>query len=1677
MTCDVTINGKTQTMLAYCLNPKKAGADAGQGVGGSGYSVQVLPMDANEEDKNTIMMMQGVLVRGGYLGYIKGDNAKNNEIAESIMDPYDPTRKLYNDRFEAYAITKYALWTLAELETWRIADWGVNTADFPDGTYTNASGKKVQLSYLLKSLQSIYGAGTNWTGFNDVNLYLAVNDPDGDGNPWQEDGGERFMEFLPVAGKTGDNRSDIKMADTYTLAPKNLPAGFHLARANGSKISGTAELNKGEAFRVVAEKNADISAVKDDTEIATVTGKLQTYPVLYGKADATHQNYALIPMDSWEDISTAVMIQMEQTELYEFVIRKEDETGKGLANAEFEVTDAAGNLLKTAKTTSSGNVKVSMEDPGTYYVQEVKAPSGYAMDTSKHPVTVTGKEDTPVTLTIVNSKSAALKILKLSSYDDEPLSGAVFEVQNIATGWNTEVVTGSNGMAIVNGAVPGDYRVTELEPPANYKPSQNPVQTIKLEPDKTGQLIFKNEPNWTTVKLKKTVEGTGEPIAHVVFEFRRRDGADTQSFETDEKGEITARLVPDWYTVTEKSVPENVVLDPTPHSVQLLPGKTAELAYTNRLKPNLTILKVDDDTEEPLAGAVIEVKYSDGSDVGDGNCGRGPGIYKTGADGKVELSNLPDGASIAVVELEAPLGYLVDELKHVVKVTAGHTSVITLRDKKRPGLYLRKIDADTLLPILGATFRIRVPDIPGSEKEYQTNDQGVIFLPDLDVTALVVEEIRSAPGYILNDKPITVQLEPGKRKDIVVKNQSKPGLRILKTDEEGRPIDGVTIRVYRQDNSVVGEYETEDGVIFIPNLAAATYVLEEISCPPEFILDTKKKIITLEEGKVGQVVFVNRKVPVLEIIKLDSITKSPLAGVTIKISEAQDREIGHFQTDSEGRILISEGLNPGMLYEIEEAATLPGYILSTEIKQITLEPSGKTTVYLENTAKSPLYILKTDAKTGKPVPGVKFRVEKANGELIAEVVTSSTGYAAVPDIEPGYVTVRELSVPSGYELNPMPQTVLVVAGKPTILSFENAPYGSLLIRKLDAKDSTPLAGATFLLETMEGTRIGEYTTTKDGTVTIPSLEPELAVKVSEIIPPKGYTISEAAKSIVIKPGETVTLTFKDDKIQGLTIQKKGSDGKPVPGVTFRITKQSGEFVAEVTSNENGLAVLPEILPGYYVISEISVPDGVLLNESPQFIEIKAGEPATVVFVNDYRAGIRILKTVKQTGEPLCGVKFRITRVDGGLIGEYTTGQDGSVFVPLEPQTVIVTEVSVPEGYSIDSTPRTIDVKANEPTAVSYENERLSGIRIRKVDADTGRGIYGVRIMIKDRDNRIIGEYTTDHRGCIDLEDSLPDGWYKLEEIEAAPGYELDTRIKTVKIEKGKTKEIRWENSSTKGQIQVIKKSMEENPITGLPEDSLLEGAVFEIVRADSGKFEQYITSDFRGVAASELLPLGRYLVREVTPPAFYAVNPKTFEVWLKVQNDVVRVEVLDKNVELGVTVQKTGNSQVSPGAQMRYDFSSIQNSSNTPLDNFYWHDSIPTEAVRLDVIHTGVWSQNLTYSVMYKTNRQDYRVLASNLFTTQSYDLQCSASALGLASGEYVTDFRFEFGQVHAGFHETSRPMILVTVLPNLPGGYRFANRTDAGGKYLDKWQTAQSTWVTTVYGPVSTPSYPKTGY
>lgn len=229
---------------------------------------------------------------------------------------------------------------------------------------------------------------------------------------------------------------------------------------------------------------------------------------------------------------------------------------------------------------------------------------------------------------------------------------------------------------------------------------------------------------------------------------------------------------------------------------------------------------------------------------------------------------------------------------------------------------------------------------------------------------------------------------------------------------------------------------------------------------------------------------------------------------------------------------------------------------------------------------------------------------------------------------------------------------------------------------------------------------------------------------------------------------------------------------------------------------------------------------------------------------------------------------------------------------------------------------------------------------------------------------------------------------------------MDKEYKTVYVRPGRTAEIEWVNEAITGQIQIYKYAAEANSVTGVPAGTPLQGAVYEIINERSGRVVDYITTDARGVAASKPLPLTRYKIREVTAPAYFQLDPTVHDVTLEYAGQIIKIAAYDKPANLKVTVTKTGNKQLLAGDSMRYDLT-VANNSNVPLENFYLHDRFPTDCATAKTITTGTYNTRLNYQITYKTNYNDYRVLATNLLSTNNYAFDLSA--ISLMQDEVVT--------------------------------------------------------------------------
>jgi uncharacterized surface anchored protein len=574
-------------------------------------------------------------------------------------------------------------------------------------------------------------------------------------------------------------------------------------------------------------------------------------------------------------------------------------------------------------------------------------------------------------------------------------------------------------------------------------------------------------------------------------------------------------------------------------------------------------------------------------------------------------------------------------------------------------------------------------------------------------------------------------------------------------------------------------------------------------------------------------------------------------------------------------------------------------------------------------------------------------------------------------------------------------------------------------------------------------------------------------------------LDNTPKSVNLSAGKIVTAEFKNTAKSGVQIVKTDAETKlPLKDAKFTLYKMSGEIVGTYTTNGDGVIIIDKLEPGWYKAAETLAPDGYLIDDTPQDFEITSGQFIKLTFEDKKMPGVSIIKIDAETRKPLSGANFCVTTADGRVVGNYTTNNQGLIgLAELEPGHYIATETLAPKGYIVNPEPVPFEIKAGEVFTLTFENHAQSSILLLKLDSDTKEPIYGVTFLISDSGDNPVASETTDQNGYIYLK-GIPNGKYFIREIEAAPGYILDTQTKTFYIEYGTTENITWYNTPQRGQIQITKKSADANPVNGFPAGTYLSGAKFEIYTY-VGTLVDTIVSDQNGLAISKALPVGRYVIREVLAPANYARLTEPISTEIELPNQIVRLEVLNKSLNIGVTVKKRGYTQVVPGQEISWNFPQVSNDSNVQLESFYWRDTIPTDAVRLTKIITGTWSANLRYKIVYKTNLNDeYRTLADNLDTATSRTIAASSAALGLASGEYVTEIMFAFGTVPAGFRNMTTPYVYAKVLTNLPHLYEFANKTDVGGTSGGNWIQGLDRWVTTIWNPnYKPPKLPVTGY
>ena len=526
---------------------------------------------------------------------------------------------------------------------------------------------------------------------------------------------------------------------------------------------------------------------------------------------------------------------------------------------------------------------------------------------------------------------------------------------------------------------------------------------------------------------------------------------------------------------------------------------------------------------------------------------------------------------------------------------------------------------------------------------------------------------------------------------------------------------------------------------------------------------------------------------------------------------------------------------------------------------------------------------------------------------------------------------------------------------------------------------------------------------------------------------------------------------------------------PIEGVTFSLKKADGTVVGTATTDSKGEAKFDKLYQGNYKLVEVETNPKYILNKAEFDVNVEYNKSSSVSVENEHKKGnIKVYKIDKDNNRVVLGnVEFDLFSHEfNKVIGTYNTDVNGELEIKdLRIGDYSLIEKKTNKWYNL-AEDTDVEVEWNLTKELQIQNELKKGaIKIIKVDEEDHEvKLENVKFKVMDKDGNVLEELITDKNGEAETSRyPIRDfSELKIQEVETLDTYVLDDEIHTIKLEENQIKNITFENEKIKGQIEVTKVSSNDNKLTGDKKGTPLEGAIFEVYNSND-ELVDTLTTDKEGKAISKLLVKGEYHLKEVdSGSVYYLINSDIFKAEIKEHKEIVKVNVEDDSVDIDVEVEKNGFIETQSKDSIYYNFKNIRNKSNVKLDNFTWQDTLPTQALRVDRIYTGTWNEDLEYSIWYKTNKNDYKMLVDKLSTQVNNEV--SFKTAELEEDEFITEYEFRFGTVKVGFSEVESPILYCDMLEGLGNGFVFTNYTKVFGNYEDKYVEDTDEWTTVTY-------------
>ncbi|EJV76697.1 SpaA isopeptide-forming pilin-related protein, partial [Bacillus cereus] len=910
-------------------------------------------------------------------------------------------------------------------------------------------------------------------------------------------------------------------------------------------------------------------------------------------------------------------------------ITKVDKENKdALADAVFEIQDAAGQVVAKITTDKKGQAQVTNLSVGTYKLVEVKAPKGYKQLVDPIAFQIEKGMTKSLALTVENEMldKGNVEVTKVDKDSQKVLEGVVFEVQDDKGKVVTEVTTDKEGKAKVSDLSVGKYKLVETKSLPGYKKLTEPVSfEIKKGMTKVLSLKVENELlDKGSVAITKVDKESGAVLAGVTFEVQDEKDKVVTKVTTDKEGKanVSDLSVGKYKLVEVESLPGYKKLA-KPVSFEIKKGMTEVLSLkveNEQLdKGSVEITKVDKDSQKALEGVTFEVQDEKGKVVTK---------VTTDKEGKVKISDLSVG-SYKLVEVENLPGYkkLTDPVSFEIK--KGMTEVLSLKVENeqldKGSVEITKVDKDSQKVLEGVVFEVQ--DEQGKVvKEVTTDKNGKAKISDLSVGKYKLVEKESLPGYKQLTEPVSFEIKKGMTEVLSLKIENEMvdtgNVEITKIDKDNKaPLAGVVFEVQDDKGKVVTKVTTDKaGKATVSDLSVGKYKLVEVESLPGYKKLEKPVPFEIKKGMTKSLTFTveNEMVDTgnVEITKIDKDSKAPLENVVFEVRDSKGKVVAKVTTDKEGKANVSD-LSIGK-YELVEVETPAGY--KPLEKPVSFEIEKGRVTALQLTVENELVdvgnveITKVDKETKDALADAVFEIQDEAGQVVAKITTDKKGQVQVTNLSVGTYKLVEVKAPKGYKQLVDPITFQIEKGmtKSLALTVENEMLdkGNVEVTKVDKDSQKVLEGVVFEVQDEQGKVVTEVTTDKEGKAKVS----DLSVGKYKLVETKslpGYKKLTEPVSFEIKKGMTKVLSLKveNEKLDkgSVEITKMAAESKEVlSGAVFEVHDDKGKVVVKVTTDKDGKAKIADLSVGNYTLVEVEAPKGYEKLTNPIPFEITNG---------------------------------------------------------------------------------------------------------------------------------------------------------------------------------------------------------------------------------------------------------------------------------------------------------------------------------------------------------------------------------------------------------------------------------------------------------------------------------------